>query len=119
MKNLKDRTKEFAFDCIDLVEKLQNTKLGNHIHGQLIRSSTSVAANYRAASHGLSKAAFIAKLSIVLEEADESEFWLEVIQKKLLTNDGNVVKLKREAHELTSIFVQARKTAQLRKNIRN
>ena len=68
---LKERTKKFAHDCIKLALKLPNTFLGNHIKGQLIRCSTSVAANYRAACLGQSKASFISKLSVVIEEADE------------------------------------------------
>ena len=111
--NLPERTKKFALDCILLTEQLPNTYLGNHIRGQLIRCSTSVASNYRAAKHGQSKNAFIAKISIVIEEADESEFWLEVIlEKELVQNHQEVIRLKNEAHELTSIFVQSRKTAQ-------
>ena len=89
-----------------------------HPKGQLIRCSTSVAANYRAARLGQSKAMFISKLSIVIEEADESEFWLEfIIDEKLLPEDS-VISLKNEAHELASIFVTSRKTAQLRKDER-
>ena len=71
------RNKRFAVQCVQLAEGLPDTKLGNHIRGQLIRCSTSVAANYRASKLAQSKAAFIAKLSIVIEEADESEFWLD------------------------------------------
>lgn len=79
------RTKEFAHRCIKLATSLPNTYLGNHIKGQLIRCGTSVAANYRAACVAHSKAAFVAKLSIVIEEADESEFWMEfIIDEKLI-----------------------------------
>jgi len=63
---------------------LPNTYLGNHIKGQLIRASTSVAANYRAACLAQSKASFIAKISIVIEEVDESLFWLEFINDEKL-----------------------------------
>jgi len=113
--DLKDRTKKFALDCITLTEKLPNTYLGRHIKGQLIRSGTSVAANYRAAKHGQTKAVFISKLSIVIEEADESEFWLEVIEEKQLIRDNEVSKLKNEAHELASIFITSRKTMMQKK----
>ena len=68
---LKNRTKKFALDCIELAEKLPNTVLGRHIKGQLIRTSTSVAANYRAANLGQSKASFTSKLSIVIERLNE------------------------------------------------
>ena len=91
---------------------LPNTYLGNHIKGQLIRCSTSVAANYRAARLGQTKAVFISKLSIVIEEADEAEFWLEfIVDEKLLPKEKGMP-LQREAHELASIFIKSRKTAQ-------
>ena len=109
---LKLRTKKFAHDCIRLVLQLPNTYLCNHIKGQLIRCSTSVAANYRAACLGQSKASFISKISIVIEEADESEFWLEFIIDESLLNKDQVDSLKNEAHELASIFISSRMTAQ-------
>ena len=114
MKDLRNRTRTFALGCIDLCEKLPETNLGRHIQRQLIRSSTSVAANYRAANLGQTKAVFIAKLSTVIEESDESEFWLEMIKEKSLLNDRTVNVLINEAHELASIFIQSRKTAQNR-----
>jgi len=73
-QELKHRTKKFAHSCVKLALKLPNTYLGNHIKGQLIRCSTSVAANYRATCLAQSKASFISKISIVIEESDESEF---------------------------------------------
>jgi four helix bundle protein len=113
MYDLKKRTKVFALKCILLSEKLPDTFLGKHIKGQLIRSGTSVAANYRAAKMGQTKAVFISKISIVIEESDESEFWLEIInEKNLLKNKKDVDVLLTEAHELTSIFVKSRMTAQ-------
>ena len=117
MSDLIGRTKKFAHDCVKLAVMLPNTYLGNHIKGQLIRCSTSVAANYRAARLGQSKAVFISKISIVIEEADEAEFWLEfIIDEKLLPNMKEVPLLN-EAHELASIFISSRKTAQKRKGI--
>lgn len=84
---LKARTKKFAHRCVKLAVSLPDTSLGNHIKGQLIRCSTSVAVNYRAANLAQSKASFVSKLSIVIEEADESEFWLEfIINEKLIIN---------------------------------
>lgn len=109
--DLVKRTKKFAHDCVKLSLLLPNTYLGNHIKGQLIRCSTSVAANYRAARLGQSKAVFISKISIVIEEADESEFWLEFIQDEKLLPFDKVDSLKIEAHELASIFITSRKTA--------
>lgn len=106
------RTKDFAHRCVKLAVSLPNTYLGNHIKGQLIRCSSSVAANYRAACLGISKKSFVAKLSIVIEEADEAEFWLEFIIDEQLKPQHLVEELKNEAHELTSIFITSRKTIQ-------
>jgi four helix bundle protein len=109
-----NRTKLFAHNCIKLAVSLPNTYLGNHIKGQLIRCSTSVAANYRAVCLAQSKASFISKISVVVEEADETEFWLEFIRDENLLSISDVEPLKRESHELASIFVSSRKTARLR-----
>lgn len=109
------RTKAFAHRCVKLALSLPKTYLGNHIKGQLIRCGTSVAANYRAACLGISKAAFVSKLSIVIEEADESEFWLEFIIDERLLSRHLVEPLKIEAHELASIFITSRKTMQTKK----
>jgi len=79
------RAKAFAHRCVKLAMALPETALGRHIRGQVIRCSTSVAANYRATCLSQSKPSFTAKLSIVLEEADESAFWLEfIIDERLL-----------------------------------
>lgn len=107
-----NRTKNFAHRCVKLAVSLPKNNLGNHIGKQLIRCSTSVAANYRAACHGQTKAAFIHKIGIVIEEADESEFWLEFIVDEKIKPKNLVEPLIREAHELASIFVVTRKTAQ-------
>ena len=117
MKNeeLKKRTKQFAHRCVKLAMALPKTYLGNHIRGQLIRCATSVASNYRATCLAQSKASFISKLSIVLEETDESYFWLEfIIDEKLLKREL-VEPLLKEADELTAIFISSRKTARKRK----
>ena len=90
-KALKNRTKEFAHRCIKPAMALPDTYLGNHIKGQLIRCSTSVAANYRAVCIAQSKASFISKMSIVIEEVDESYFWLEfVVDEKLLKKELDI-----------------------------
>lgn len=91
---------------------MPKTYLGNHIKRQLIRCSTSVAANYRASCLALSKAGFVSKLSIVIEEADEAEFWLEFIIDEQLIAQDLVNSLRNEAHELASIFITSRKTIQ-------
>jgi len=115
-EELKKRTKAFAHRCVKLSLDLPKTYLGDHIRGQLIRCSTSVASNYRASCIAQSKASFISKLSIVLEETDESYFWLEfIIDEKLLKREL-VEPLLKEAEELTAIFVSSRKTARKTKD---
>jgi four helix bundle protein len=112
MKNdLKVRTKQFAHRCIKLTEFLPSNYLGNHIKGQLIRCSTSVAANYRATCIAQSKPSFIAKISIVIEEVDESAFWLEFIIDEKLFEQNKIEALLEEAKELTAIFISSRITA--------
>ena len=114
-EELKRRTKDFAHRCVKLATALPNTQFGNHLRGQLIRCSTSVASNYRAACIAQSKASFISKLSIVIEEADESCFWLEFIIDENLLKIILVEPLLLEAKELTAIFVASRKMARLAK----
>jgi four helix bundle protein len=101
-KDLKNRTKTFALQIINIVELLPNTIPGRTIANQLIRSGTSVAANYRATNRARSDKEFIAKIGVVIEEADETEFWLELIQEKGWLE---VNSLKKEASELVAIFV--------------
>ncbi len=105
------RTKAFAHRCVKLATALPETTLGKHIRGQLIRCSTSVAANYRATCLSQSKASFIAKISIVLEESDEAAFWLEFIIDEKLLKKNIIEPLLQEAQELTAIFVSSRMTA--------
>ena len=105
------RTKEFAHRCVKLAMALPKTPLGKHIRGQVMRCSTSVASNYRATCLSQSNASFIAEISIVLEEADESAFWLEFIINEELLNKNLVKPLLQEAEELTKIFAASRKTA--------
>ena len=110
-EQLKIRTKKFAHDCVKLTEFLPNIYLGNHIKGQLIRCSTSVAANYRATCIAQSKPSFITKISIVIEEVDESAFWLEFVIDEKLVEEDKIKRLLQEAKELTAIFISSRKTA--------
>jgi len=119
MKNedLTKRTKEFAHRCVKLAMALPETALGKHLRGQIIRCSTSVAANYRATCLSQSKASFIAKISIVLEEADETAFWLEFIIDEDILSEKLVEPLLKESKELTAIFASSRKTAST--NIKN
>lgn len=107
---LEDRTKNFAHKCVKLALSLSKDQLGHHIRGQLISCSTSVAANYRAANLAHSKAAFVAKLSIFIEEADESGFWLEFAKDENLLSVSVSNPLIQEASELSSIFIASRKS---------
>ena len=110
-EDLKKRTKNFAHRCVKLSLSLSENPLGCHIKKQLIRSSTSVAANYRAACMSQSKAGFVAKLSVVVEEIDETHFWLEFLVEENLLKKKQVTTLLEEAKELTAIFVASRKTS--------
>jgi len=110
-KELKNRTKQFGLRVMKLVDALPNTTSGRAIGNQLIRSGTSVGANYRAACRGRSKAEFIAKLGIVIEEADECGYWLELIMESSLLPKPQVEPLHKEADELTAIFVSSIRTS--------
>ena len=114
-ENLVARTKSFAYECVKFSETLPHSYFGNHVKGQLIRCATSVAANYRATRLAQTTAGFISKLSIVVEESDECEFWLDFLLLFKFGNDDNIKDLLKEAHELTSIFIASRKTAQRNK----
>ncbi len=113
--DLKQRVKAFSHRCVKLCARLPNTPLGRHISGQLIRSSTSAASNYRAVCIAQSRAAFIAKLAIVIEETDESYFWVEFASDEKLVKKQLVLELLNEATELTAIFVASQNTARLNK----
>ena len=112
---LKKRTKDFALRIIKLSNALPNNTSGKVIRYQLVKSGTSVGANYRSACRGRSKAEFIAKLGIVEEEADESAFWLELIIDGKLMKPELVEPLLKEVNELTAIFAQSIKTARRKK----
>ena len=112
---MKRRTKEFAKEIIRLCRKLPNNREGRLIGDQIFRSGTSVAANYRSACRGRSKAEFISKLSIVEEEADETLFWLEVIEEVEIFDRDSISPLMRECHEILSIVVSSINTARKRK----
>jgi four helix bundle protein len=108
---MKDRTKEFAKNIIQLCRELPNNREGRLIGDQMFRSGTSVAANYRAACRSRSRAEFISKLSIVEEEADETLFWLELIKEMNILNKPTVDSLMKESNELVAIIVSSIKTA--------
>jgi four helix bundle protein len=114
-EELKNRTKNFAHRCIKVAMTLQEHSLGKHIRNQLIRCSTSVAANYRAVCVSQSKKTFISKISIVIEEIDETLFWLEFIADENLISKDKLEELIKENRELISILIASRKTAQKNK----
>ncbi len=109
---LKKRTKQFGLRVMKMVGALPNDSVGRAIGGQLVRSGTSVGANYRPACRGRSKAEFIAKLGIVIEEADESGYWMELIIEGGLLPTDKVELLLDEANQITAIMVASRKSAQ-------
>ncbi len=110
--DLKLRTKRFSLRILDVVDALPGTVKGRAIAGQLVRSGMSTGANYRAACRARSKAEFIAKLGTVIEEADETAFWLELIMDGDILARENVTPLWNEANEIVSIMTSSRKTAE-------
>ena len=112
---LKRRTKEFALRVIRLVESLPNTQTGRVIGNQLLRSGTSVGANYRSACRARSPADFISKMGIVEEEADESLYWMELLIEDEIVKQEKLESLMKEADEIIAITVSSIKTARKRK----
>ena len=108
---LKNRTKKFALDIIMFLRSVKQDQITQVLFNQLLRSATSVAANYRAACRAKSKPDFINKIGIVLEEADESLFWLELINESELLKNDRIGILMKEADELTAIFSSVRKSS--------
>ena len=109
-EELRTKTKDFAIDIIRYVKTLPDTYEERIISGQLFRAATSVASNYRAACRSRSKQEFFSKLSIVVEEADESIFWLEILIESGIADNVNSHKLLNRSQELIRIFSSARKT---------
>jgi four helix bundle protein len=110
-EELKYRTKNFAVAVIKYVEALPKNKTNDVISYQIIKSATSVGANYRSACRGRSTAEFISKLNIVIEECDETTYWLEITDETNVNIDREMLKqLHKESNELTAIFTAALKT---------
>jgi four helix bundle protein len=112
--DLKKRTKRFALRILKLVAALPDTVQGRSVAGQLVRAGTSVGSNYRAACRSRSQAEFVAKIGVVVEEADESAFWLELIIEGELLRARLVQPLLDEANELLRIMARSRITASSR-----
>ena len=109
---LRDRSKEFAVRIVKLFRALPARQDAFVIGKQLLRSGTSVAANYRAACRARSKSEFCSKLGIVTEEADETIFWLELLSDTEIMPASRLVGLTKEANELLAIFRASKKTAE-------
>ena len=105
--DLKERTFKFANDIIGFVNLLESNKITSIVIYQIVKSSTSFGANYRAAKRSRSDKEFIAKLNIVLEEIDETLYWLEIIKEQKWVNDIQLEILIKEANELVSIFTSS------------
>jgi four helix bundle protein len=113
-REFKQRTKEFGLGAIRLVEALPKSRTADVIGRQLLRSATSVGANYRAACRGRSVADVIAKLGIVEEEADESGYWLEMLAESGIVPAERVSQIAAEANELVAMTVASIKTLRSR-----
>jgi four helix bundle protein len=115
---LAQRTRQFAVDVFRLTERFPQSRPAKVVTDQLLRSGSSVAANYRAALRAKSRADFLNKLKIVLEEVDESEFWITFVSdiSMIPGKDTHLNRLQKEANELTSIFTAAVKTMSLEKS---
>src|SRR5208282_5624677 len=109
--DLKERTKRFALEVVRFCSALNSGSELRAISNQLVRSGTSTGANYRAACRSKSKANFINKLSIVEEEAGESEYWSELLESLAPPKTPERLRLKDEAHQSVAIMIQSRKTA--------
>ena len=110
-QELKDRTMDFAVRVLRMAENLPRNVSGQTIARQIARSGTSVAANYRAALRAKSRADFAHKITIVLEEADETGFWIELSERATLMPRKRLIRLLAESEELVKIFSSTRRTA--------
>jgi four helix bundle protein len=115
-EELKRRMKRFALAVIRLVEELPRGRVAGVLGQQLLRSGTSVGANYRAACRAKSPADFIAKMGLVEEELDESLYWMELLGESRTTRQDKVADVVNEANELLAITVASIKTARSRRN---
>jgi four helix bundle protein len=107
---LKERTKQFAIRIIRMLRALPKTDEARVISRQLLRAATSVAANYRAVCRARSTADFVAKMGLVVEEADETVFWLELLADAGIIQKARLEQLEREANELLAIFAASQRT---------
>ncbi len=115
---LRQRTKKLGLRIIKLIESLPSSKAANVIGNQLLRSGTSVGANYRAACRARSKPEFIAKAGIAIEEADESLYWMEMLTESEIVPKERLVALMQEVDEIVAILTASVKTARASLNRR-
>ncbi|MBP9150869.1 MAG: four helix bundle protein [Flavobacteriales bacterium] len=104
-RDLKDRTRQFALAIVKFYQEIPKTSEAQILGRQLLRSGTSVGANTRSAFRGRSPREFKAKLGVVIEEADESAFWLDLLSDANIIGKSHTESLKKEAEELVAIFV--------------
>ncbi len=109
---MRGRTREFALNVLQMSEKIRKTTASEVLKKQLIRSATSIGANYRAACRARSKMEFISKMKTVVEEADETQYWLELLNELGFLEKEEYNALSDEAHQLVAIFVKSVQTAQ-------
>ena len=110
-EELKERSKRFAISVIRLARIFPRSEEARIVSRQLLKSATSVAANYRAVCRAWSKAEFVAKVGIVVEEADETVFWLELVEECGILPAAKVTTLRQEADQLLAIFAASQRTA--------
>jgi four helix bundle protein len=115
-QELKERTMQFAVRVLKLADALPKSVSGRTVADQVARSGCSVAANYRAALRGKSRADFVNKITIVLEEADETAFWVELMERAELLPSKRLSALRDEAEQLAKIFNATRTTARNHKS---
>jgi four helix bundle protein len=118
-EELKKRTKPFAIRIIKLFRALPRTEEARVIGKQMLRSGTSVAANYRAVCRARSRAEFIAKMGVVVEESDETVLWLELLVDTQIVSGKRMTELLAEANELLAIFAASQHTARMKRVVMN
>jgi four helix bundle protein len=107
---LQQRTKQFALRTITMFRSLPKTEEARIIARQVLRSATSAAANYRAACRARSRVEFAAKIGLVVEEADETVFWMELLAESGIARAGQISQILKEANELLAIFAASQRT---------
>ena len=107
---LRERTKKFALRVLRMSQAIPHNREANIVSNQIVRSSTGMAANYRAAGLARSRAEFISQLGILLEEADETVFWLEMLAESGIIKPAKLAHFMTEANESVAIFATSRRT---------